>query len=314
MEYPLHFERDAEGTVRTNALHWEGFPCLLWESLSAVGFTTPPTYEVTEYWLQGAPCARAVVTVPPHPGFPEWPDLGTVIVAHREMEAVEAAALRVLHVFCEQHPHVVMLTPLGLFPARDPEDLAWQERVGLLDALLTANPPEETVRTLLRFLEATYNLTVARYSSEGLLTLVILEAAAGREAMAIQLEQQQQVINGMQQQIIHLQDQLIQGHMHQGQQFLHFQHENDLLRTQMAQIEEERFALVQNVAEMQNQILDAEIEVEVWQAFAQKQQQAPPPVVLEVLGELQGHSGLDEMSVASLQTPQSSEGSVGSTA
>ena len=144
MEFPLDFEMDADGTVRTNALHWEGFPRLLWESLSAAGFTTPPTYDVVEYWEQGVPSARAIVTVPPHPSFPEWPDLGMVFVGHRGVEAVEAAALRVIHVFCEQHPHVVILTPLGLFPARDPEDLAWQERVGLVDALLATDPPEET--------------------------------------------------------------------------------------------------------------------------------------------------------------------------
>jgi hypothetical protein len=38
---------------------------------------------------------------------------------------------------------------------------------------------------------------------------------------------------------------------------------------QLAHTEARRFALVQNVMEMQNQVAEMEIEVEVWQAMAQ---------------------------------------------
>jgi hypothetical protein len=31
------YEIDVDGTIRTDALHWEGFPRILWETLSEVG-------------------------------------------------------------------------------------------------------------------------------------------------------------------------------------------------------------------------------------------------------------------------------------
>jgi hypothetical protein len=41
-----------------------------------------------------------------------------------------------------------------------------------------------------------------------------------------------------------------------------------MTQVQLAHTEAQRFALVQNVAEMQNQVADLEIEVEVWQVLA----------------------------------------------
>jgi hypothetical protein len=62
--------------------------------------------------------------------------------AHRDVESAEFVAMRILHTFCEQHPDEVMLTTLGLFPAMDPLDPAWRERISLTDMLLTTDPPE----------------------------------------------------------------------------------------------------------------------------------------------------------------------------
>jgi hypothetical protein len=55
-------EFDADGTIRTNGLHWEGFPRLAWEALSAAGYLTPPTYEVKEFERYGVPRCRVIVT------------------------------------------------------------------------------------------------------------------------------------------------------------------------------------------------------------------------------------------------------------
>jgi hypothetical protein len=41
-----------------------------------------------------------------------------------------------------------------------------------------------------------------------------------------------------------------------------------MTQVQLAHTEAQRFALVQNVAEMQNQVADLEIKVEVWKALA----------------------------------------------
>jgi hypothetical protein len=53
--------------AHTNALHWEGFPRLLWESLQVFGYTEPPPYDGVEYDEEGVSRCRVKMTVPPHP-------------------------------------------------------------------------------------------------------------------------------------------------------------------------------------------------------------------------------------------------------
>jgi hypothetical protein len=67
MAFPVFHEFDADGTIRTNGLHWEGFPRLAWEALSAAGYTTPPTYEVSEFERLGVLRCRVIITLLPHP-------------------------------------------------------------------------------------------------------------------------------------------------------------------------------------------------------------------------------------------------------
>jgi hypothetical protein len=120
----------------------DGFPHILWETLSEVGYVTPPLYEVVPFWDQCVPYARTTATVLLHPEHPEWADLSMVFFAHHGVESVESMAMRILHTFCEQHPDEVMLTALGLFPAMDPLDPAWCERISLTDVSFTADPPQ----------------------------------------------------------------------------------------------------------------------------------------------------------------------------
>jgi hypothetical protein len=49
MAAPPNIFWDPTGHLHTNALHWEGFPCLLWESLRSFGYTDPPQYDAMEY-------------------------------------------------------------------------------------------------------------------------------------------------------------------------------------------------------------------------------------------------------------------------
>jgi hypothetical protein len=42
MAAPSNIFSDHAGHLDTNALHWEGFPRLLWESLSLFFYTEPP--------------------------------------------------------------------------------------------------------------------------------------------------------------------------------------------------------------------------------------------------------------------------------
>jgi predicted SPOUT superfamily RNA methylase MTH1 len=88
-----------------------------------------------------------------------------------------------------------------------------------------------------------------------------------------------------------------------------------MTQVQLAHTEAQRFALVQNVVEMQNQVAEMEIEVEVWQVMAHQGQQPPitPPAVPAALDELQVVSGLSEGSVGG-PPPDSPDTRVGSAA
>jgi hypothetical protein len=55
MAAPLNVSWDHTGHLHTNALHWEGFPRLLWESLSLFHYTEPPQYDGVEYREEGVP-------------------------------------------------------------------------------------------------------------------------------------------------------------------------------------------------------------------------------------------------------------------
>jgi hypothetical protein len=181
----------------------------LWETLSEVGYTTPPLYEVISFWDQGVPYARTTATVPPHPEHPEWADLSMMFSTHRGVESVEFAAMRILHTFCEQHPDEVMLTALGLFPAMDPLDPAWHERILLTDVLLTTDSPELTVCQLLRLLEVVYNMQVFCLSTQGMLSLVLMDATAMRDILTLDLQFERQTVVHLQQEILALQDKRI---------------------------------------------------------------------------------------------------------
>jgi hypothetical protein len=141
MAFPVFHEFDADGTICTNGLHWEGFPRLAWEALSAAGYLTPPTYEVKEFKRYGVPRCRVIVTVLPHPDHADWFDLSFIYWGFITHESVESAALRVLTDFCDHNPTVVALSPFGLFPAVSPHNPAWLDRMDHLQELLTLAEP-----------------------------------------------------------------------------------------------------------------------------------------------------------------------------
>jgi hypothetical protein len=318
MALPPVYEIDADGTIRTDALHWEGFPRILWETLSEVGYVMSPLYEVVSFWEQGVPYARTTATVLPHPEHLEWADLSLMFFAHRDVGSVESAAMQILHTFYEQHPDEVMLTTLGLFPAMDPLDPAWRERISLTDVLLTTNPPTVVVRHLLRFLEAVYNMQVFRISTQCMLSVVLMDSTAMRDILTLDLQYKRQTVAHLQQEIVTLQDERIQWHQERAEltgQLCARDHTLEMTQVQLAHTEAQRFALVQNVVEMQNQVAEMEIEVEVWQAMAQQGQQPPiaPPAAPAAPDELQGVLGLTEDSVGG-PPPDSPDTSAGSAA
>jgi hypothetical protein len=252
-----------------------------------------------------------------HPEHPEWADLSLMFFAHRGVESVESAAMQILHTFCEQHPDEVMLTTLGLFPDMDPLDPAWRERLSLTDVLLMADPPAVVVRQFLRFLEAVYNMQVFRLSTQGMLSVLLMDSTAMRDILTLDLQFERQTIAHLQQEIVTLQDESIHWHQERAElteQLFAREHALGKTQVQLAHTEAQRFALVQNVMEMQNQVAEMEIEVEVWQAMAQQGQQPPiaPPAAPAAPDELQGVSSLSEGSIGGPppDSPDTSTGSV----
>jgi hypothetical protein len=80
-----------------------------------------------------------------------------------------------------------MLTTPGLFPAMDPLDLVWRERISLADVLLTTEPPAVVVLQLLRFLEAMYNMQVFRLSTQGMFSVVLMDSTTMRDILTLDL-------------------------------------------------------------------------------------------------------------------------------
>jgi hypothetical protein len=133
---------DSAGHTHTNALHWQGFPRLLWESLQVFG---------VEYDEEGVPRCRVKMTVPPHPTLSLWQPIEVNVIGHRLANTFEAAAMEAIHIFYDQHPEEVAGYPIGLFPAMDSRDPEWTFRVTYCDHLL-GNLAGETLRTAVRFM------------------------------------------------------------------------------------------------------------------------------------------------------------------
>jgi hypothetical protein len=155
-----------------------------------------------------------------------------------------------------------MLTALGLFPAMDLLDPAWRERLSLTDVLLMADPPAVVVRQLLRFLEAVYNMQVFRLSTQGMLSVVLMDSTAMRDILTLDLQYERQTVVHLQQEIVTLQDECIQWHQERAElteKLFAREHTLEMTQVQLAHTEAQRFALVQNVMEMQNQVAEMEI-------------------------------------------------------
>jgi hypothetical protein len=177
MAFPVFHEYDADGTIHTNGLHWERFPHLAWEALSAAGYTTPPTYEVFELEHLGVPRCRVIFAVLPHPDHADWFDLSFIYWGFCGHESIESAALRLLPDFCDHNPTVVALSLFGLFPVVNPHDPAWLDRMDHLRQLLLLAKLLDVTQMLARCLNVMFTLQGLRYNT----TAVIgqhLEAAA----------------------------------------------------------------------------------------------------------------------------------------
>jgi hypothetical protein len=68
------------------------------------------------------------------------------------------------------------------------------------------------VRQLLRLLEAVYNMQVFHLSTQGMLSVVLMDSTAVRDILTLDLQFERQIVAHLQQELVALQDERIQWH------------------------------------------------------------------------------------------------------
>jgi hypothetical protein len=293
MAFPVFHEFDADGTICTNRLHWEGFPRLTWEALSTAGYTTPPTYEVSEFERLGVPRCRVIVTVLPHPDHADWFDLSFVYWGFITHETVESAALRVLTNFCDHNPTVVALSPFVLFPAVSPHDPVWLDRMDHLRELLLLAEPLDDTQTLARCLNVVFTLQGIHYNTIAIIGQRLEAARRDWQQLSAAHQQLNFTLTQMQQENDKLHARRFQLELERGdrlQRIVDLEAEVHNLEEDVDAHEIERLMLLQNIADMQQQVEEAEVQVAALQAIVALQ---PLPPVQALPEEQQGQSGLD---------------------
>ncbi|PUZ69600.1 hypothetical protein GQ55_2G123000 [Panicum hallii var. hallii] len=169
MAAPSNAFWDQEGHFHTNALHWEGFPRLLWESLSLFHHTEPPQYDGVEYHEEGVPRCRVKMIIPQHPFRSSWHPIEVEVVGYRLVDTLETAALEAIKLFCNQHPTEAAAYPIGLFPTIDPGNLEWNFWTEHLGHML-GDLAEETVRSITRFMDVQHHYQILLRHSMSQLT------------------------------------------------------------------------------------------------------------------------------------------------
>ena len=79
------------------------------------------------------------ILIPQHP-LNGWGPIETQMVGHHLLDTWELTAMRVMTTFCSLHPLEVVLTAYGLFPAHDPANPLWLDRMAHVDAVATLDP------------------------------------------------------------------------------------------------------------------------------------------------------------------------------
>jgi hypothetical protein len=275
MVFPVFHEFDADSTIRTNGLHWEGFPRLAREALSATSYTTPPTYVVSEFERLGVPRCRVIVTVLPHPDHADWFNLSFVYWGFITHETVESDALRVLTDFCDHNPTVVDLSPFGLFPAVSPHDPAWLDRMDHLRELLLLAEPLDVTQTLARCLNVVFTLQGLCYNTAAIIGQRLEVARRDWQQLSAAHQQLNFTLTQMLQE---LRARRFQLELERGdllQRIVDLEAEVHTLEENADAYEIERLTLLQNIADMQHQVEEAEVQVAALQAIVALQPLPP---------------------------------------
>jgi len=149
---------DAQGHEHSACLHWDGLPRRLWDLLSAAGYPQPPLYEGHDFVESGVHRCSVTMVIPQHP-LSGWEPIVTQVIGHRLLDIWEATAMRAMITFCSQHPLEVLVSAFGLFPAHDPADPLWRDRMANVATVATLDPVEALQMTAW-CLDALYRLQI----------------------------------------------------------------------------------------------------------------------------------------------------------
>jgi hypothetical protein len=156
MAAPSNVFWDPEGHLHTDALHWEGFPRLLWESLQSFHYMEPPQYDVVEYLEEGVHGGQVRMTIPQHPFHSQWQPIEINMMGYQIVDTIEGATLEAICHFCNQHPKEVARQHIGLFSTTSPDEPEWNLRI-VPESHRLDGPPEEALQGMMRFMNVQYH-------------------------------------------------------------------------------------------------------------------------------------------------------------
>jgi hypothetical protein len=242
------------------------------------------------------------------PDHADWFDFSFIYWGFITHEAVESAALRVLTDFCDHNPTMVALTLFGLFLAVSPQDPAWLDPMDHLQELLSLAEPLDVTQKLTRCLNVVFTLQGLRYNTAAVIGQRLAASRHDWQQLSATHQQLNFTLTQMQQENDRLRARKFQLELERGnrlQRIVDLEVENHTLEENADAYEIERLTLLQNIADMQQQVEEAEVQVAALQALVALQ---PLPPVEAHSEEQQDLSGLDQTSQAGppLPTPPAS--------
>jgi hypothetical protein len=210
--------------------------------------------------------------------------------------------------FCDHNPTVVALSPFGLFPAVSPHDPAWLDLMDHLRELLSLVEPLDVTQTLTRCLNVVFKLQGLRYNTSAVIGQCLEASRRDWQQLSAAHQQLNFTLTQMQQENDKLHARRFQVELERGdrlQRIVDLEAENHTLEENADVYEIERLMLLQNIADMQQQVEMAEVQVAALQAIVALQ---PLPPLQAHSEEQQDLSGLDQTSQTGppLPTPPAS--------
>jgi hypothetical protein len=184
----------------------------------------------------------------------------------------------VLTDFCDHNPIVVALSPFGLFPAVSPHDPTWLDRMDhLLELLLLAEPLDVT-QTLARCLNVVFTLQGLCYNTTAIIGQRLEAARRDWQQLSAAHQQLNFTLTHMQQENDSLRARRFQLELERGDRLhriVDLEAEVHTLEENADAYEIERLTLLQNIADMQHQVEEAEVQVAALQAIVALQPLPP---------------------------------------